>query len=443
MCTLLRRVVPFVLPSRPCQGGFRVLRFTLLGLPLLGVACSASGSSPSGASTVRPQGTTAEPGPPATVVPGTPLPTTPDGDPSFSDDDIEGVQDRCNELDAQFEKIVPSVVVLVDRSKSMFESNGDKTVRSALWDPLADALTNATDGVIPQLQSEVRFGFAAYNRDAAQATAACPSLASVPISLDNGAAISTAYAAAGVVPTDYYKWDTPTAESVRAVTAELTQFAEPGPKYLLLVTDGNPDRCDLADPQCGQDDAIAAVQAAYAAGITTFVVGIGEVAADANDPGVTGCWGRCGALHLQDLANAGSGLPVLRNTDPNFLNNCFDGRRGLNNVQIFTASYVEDPTLAGAAPYFVPDGRTALRDALGGILRQVRSCTFTLTQAVRPGQESTGNVALDAEPLSYADPDGWILTGGKDVQLQGAACERLQNQAENVQIYFPCEAYIR
>ncbi|HKO90653.1 MAG TPA: hypothetical protein VJU61_05850, partial [Polyangiaceae bacterium] len=212
----------------------RVVRSSFsLGLPLLGLlaaGCSASGSSTEG-STVIPPGVTAEPAREVTQqTPGQPVaPATPVGDPSFSDEDIEGVQDRCNELGAQFEKIVPSVVVLVDRSKSMFENNSGP-VRAALWDPLADALTNATDGVIPLLESEVRFGFAAYNSDAAQVTAACPSLASVPISLDNGAAISTAYAAAGVVPNGYYKWDTPTAESVRAVTAELTQLAEPGPK---------------------------------------------------------------------------------------------------------------------------------------------------------------------------------------------------------------------
>jgi hypothetical protein len=364
--------------------------------------------------------------------------------PDFGVEPTDTMPARCNELGAQFEKIVPSVVVLVDRSKSMFEADNDKTVRTQLWDPLADALTNAGDGVIPQLQSEVRFGFVAYNRDADAVAATCPNLQSVPVALDNGAAIASAYTAAGAVPTNYYKWDTPTAESVQAVTEQLMALPESGPKYILLVTDGNPDRCAEADPQCGQDDAIAAVQAAFAAGITTYVVGIGEVATATNDPN-SGCWGRCGALHLQDLANAGIGLPVIRNTDPTYLNNCFNGatRRGANNTQIYLASYVDDPLLAGAAPFFAPAGRAALRESIASILSGVRSCTFTLSQQVRAGKEGTGNVLLDGAPLVYGDPNGWLLTSGTDVQLQGAACTQLQNDVENVEIFFPCEAYIR
>lgn len=411
---------------------------------LAGAACDASGT-PEGAATVTtPQDTAAGTLPPAVPDPSRPPPESPAiNAPDFGVDEMTAMPARCNELGAQFEKIVPSVVVLVDRSKSMFEANGDTSVRAQLWDPLEDALTNSSDGVIPQLQSEVRFGFVAYNRDADPAAAQCPNLQNVPIALDNGAAIGGAYAAAGVVPTSYYKWDTPTAESVQAVTAELGAFAEPGPKYILLVTDGNPDRCGEPDPQCGQDDAIAAVQAAYAAGITTFVVGIGEVLAATNDPNVTGCWGRCGPLHLQDLANAGVGQPVLRNTDPQYLSNCFNNRRDANGRQVYGASYVDEAALAGSAPFFAPNGRAALRDAIASILSGVRSCTFTLKQEVRAGKESTGTVLLDGAPLVYGDPDGWVLGDGKDVQLQGAACTKLQRDVENVEIFFPCESYIR
>lgn len=412
---------------------------------LAGAACDASGTPQGTATVTTPQQTAAANLPPTVPDPAQPPPTGGIANaPDFGIDEMTAMPARCNELGAQFEKIVPSVVVLVDRSKSMFEANGDTSVRTQLWDPLEDALTNSSGGVIPQLQSEVRFGFVAYNRDADQAVAQCPNLQSVPIGLDNGAAIASAYAAAGVVPTNYYKWDTPTAESVQAVTAELAAFTEPGPKYILLVTDGNPDRCGEPDPQCGQDDAIAAVQAAYAAGVTTFVVGIGEVLAATNDSNVTGCWGRCGQLHLQDLANAGVGQPVLRNTDPTYLNNCFNGaRRDVNGKQLYLASYVDDAALAGNAPFFAPNGRAALRDAIAGILSGVRSCTFTLKQQVGAGKEATGTVLLDGKPLVYGDSDGWLLGNGTDVELQGAACAQLQKDVENVEIFFPCESYIR
>ncbi len=421
-----------------------------LAVALLAAAsagCSASGA-PEGTTTVRPGDTPRSPGtepPQGGGAPSAPSVGELSNAPNFGVDQTEGAPARCNELAAQFEKVVPSVVVLVDRSKSMFEAN-EQSVRELLWDPLEDALTNPVDGVIPQLQAEVRFGFVAYNRDD-RANATCPNLQSVSLALNNGGAISSAYAAAGVVPaprTEYYKWDTPTAESVRAVTAELTAFAQPGPKYILLVTDGNPDRCDEADPQCGQDDAIAAVQAAHVAGITTYVVGIGDIASAGASGDASGCWGRCGPLHLQDLANAGVGLPVLRNTDQNYLNNCFNGaRRDAMGVRQYLASYVDDPLLAGAAPFFAPSGRTALRDAIASILSGVRSCTFTLKQGVRAGREATGTVLLDGAAIEFGSADGWTLNGGTDIELQGAACAALQADVENVEIFFPCESYIR
>lgn len=402
--------------------------------------CDASGA-PKGTTTVRPGDIPGATGPEPEVEPFVPPPTGElSNAPDFGVEQLPSEPARCNELAAQFEKVVPSVVVLVDRSKSMFEAD-NQPVRAQLWDPLQDALTNAVDGVIPQLESEVRFGFVAYNRDD-QPNATCPNLQRVPLGLGNGPAIARAYSTAGVLPASYYKWDTPTAESVQAVTAELTAVREAGPKYILLVTDGNPDRCAEADPQCGQDDAIAAVQAAHAAGITTYVVGIGDVASASSD--VNGCWGRCGPLHLQDLANAGVGLPVLSNTDPNYLNNCFNGaRRDPTGVRQYLGRYVADPLLAGAAPFFVPSGRAALRDALASILSGVRSCTFTLKQEVRAGKEATGTVLLDDRAIEYGSPDGWTLANGTDIQLQGSACSELQADVENVEVFFPCESYIR
>lgn len=413
-------------------------------LAMASAGCSASGT-PEGTTTVRPSDT-ARAGNEQQMPPGAPQ-AAPEVElsnaPDFGLEQTAPTVARCNEVAAQFEKVVPSVVVLVDRSKSMFEANTGQSVRAQLWDPLADALTNPADGVIPQLEGEVRFGFVAYNRDD-QAGVACPNLERVPLGLGNGAAIASAYEAAGSVPQVYYKWDTPTAESVQAVTAELIAQGEPGPKYILLVTDGNPDRCAEADPQCGQDDAIAAVQAAYAAGITTYVVGIGDIAAEASSGDVNGCWGRCGPLHLRDLANAGVGLPVLRNTDPNYLNNCFNGaRRDANGVRQYLASYVDDPLLAGAAPFFAPSGRAALRDAIASILSGVRSCTFTLKQEVRAGREATGTVLLDGVPVEFGDADGWTLTNGTEIQLQGGACAELQADVSQVEIFFPCESYIR
>jgi hypothetical protein len=149
-------------------------------------------------------------------------------------------------------------------------------------------------------------------------------------------------------------------------------------------------------------------------------------------------------LHLRDLANAGVGLPVLRNTDQSYLDNCFNGaRRDAAGVHRYLATYVDDAQLAGAAPFFVPSGRAALRDAIASILSGVRSCTFTLKQPVRAGKEATGTVLLDGAAVEFGSADGWTLTNGTDIQLQGGACAELQSDVSNVEIFFPCESYIR
>ena len=72
---------------------------------------------------------------------------------------------------------------------------------------------------------------------------------------------------------------TPTAAGVKAATATLRSRATPNPKYILLATDGQPT-CTVEN---GPRDSIAAIAAARAAGLPTFVVGIATAgtAADA------------------------------------------------------------------------------------------------------------------------------------------------------------------
>jgi hypothetical protein len=123
-----------------------------------------------------------------------------EGGPDFGlMDPDEDELDGCNELALEFEKVIPTVGVLVDRSQSMFVSNGQVT-RNTLWDPLFQALTDPVIGVIPALQQDVRCGLAAYNLDASLGAAACPNQESVPIALDNAEAFASTYARAGVEP---------------------------------------------------------------------------------------------------------------------------------------------------------------------------------------------------------------------------------------------------
>lgn len=342
-----------------------------------------------------------------------------------------GTGGGCNDLEVTFEKVVPTVVLLVDRSKSMFNTNSE-SVREMLWDPLYNALMDPSAGVVKSLENEVRFGFTAFNSVDGDST--CPVLATVAPKLANHADIDMAYTAAGMIPDNYYKWDTPTGEAINQVVSELLADPDPGRKYVLLVTDGNPDTCTQRDPQCGEDVSIDAVQKAYAAGIATFAVGIGDILTSADG----GCWGRCGVEHLQDLANAGAGQAVLRNTDQDFINTCT--QKDNMGAPIYVAQYVDDPALAGTAPYYTASDPAALQTTLTELIAQVRSCSFEMNALVDLDRADLGTVTIDGTPIPYQDPNGWQMQNEYTVELVGEACQQIQSDdTGGLFISFPCE----
>lgn len=335
----------------------------------------------------------------------------------------------CDDLSIQTYELVPTVVVLVDTSSSMFDA------RAKLWDPLFNALMDPTAGVIAKLQSKVRFGFTSYKSVTRPAgTTTCPVLESTDLKINNYDTIKAKYTEVGTTPTTDFKWETPTGASVAEVAKSLAAFQPdpPGPKFILLVTDGDPDTCAVRDPQCGQDDSIKAVQDAYAAGIGTFVIGIGDILNS------SGSNMRVGVAHLQDVANAGAGQPVAPNTQEYLYSQCVAGA-GL------TATYAADVASAGKAPYYTvsaADGKTAqtqLASAIEASLAQTRSCTFNMDAQVK-GDASLGTLTLDGNPLPYGDPNGWTL--GADltsVTISGTACDGWKKNGGKINVVFPCK----
>jgi len=70
---------------------------------------------------------------------------------------------------------------------------------------------------------------------------------------------------------------TPTAAAIQTAVAYMQSLTDQNPKFLMLVTDGAPTCAGTidglsADPAQAQADAVAAINAAYAAGFPTFVV---------------------------------------------------------------------------------------------------------------------------------------------------------------------------
>jgi hypothetical protein len=262
--------------------------------------------------------------------------------------------------------------------------------------------------VVASLEHAVRFGFVAYT----SGQGACPTLVDVPFALGNHAAIEAIYATLASKPP--FKADTPTGAAVAAGNAALEAVAEPGPKVIVLATDGEPDNCAHPDPQCGQDESIAAVQAAWATGIATYVIGIGN---------------EVGAKHLGDLANAGAGLAVAE-PDAAFVNTCLN-----SGIAQKTAEYTSGTP--GGAQAYQPADQAALEADLAAIIAGVRSCSFVLQAEVDPARAGECEVVLDQQPLAYEED--WRLNGPSDLEVVGDACDAIQSESQAIAIACPCD----
>lgn len=319
----------------------------------------------------------------------------------------------CNDLRVDFEQVVPNVLIVLDRSGSMFEhAYGTSSNR---WDGVGQALLGDNSSVVAELQNRVAFGLLTYTSHTAQQQ--CPVLSEVAPELGNLPQLKALYEEQSVRPA--FKADTPTGAAITAAHQRLAKLPADQPRHILLVTDGEPDDCRTADPQCGQDLAVAATQAAYADGISMSVVGI------SND--VT-------HRHLQDLANAGSGQPVQQ-PDMQYVYRCINP-----GFASLTADYAPASGQEGSAKVYQPDGAAGLEEALHALVRGVADCGFQLAGAVNLDQVQHGTVVLDGTSLVYQDSDGWQMRNPRVVELLGAACSRAKTASEQLVISFPCDA---
>ena len=210
--------------------------------------------------------------------------------------------DGCINQSVGWEGLPPTVLLLIDTSGSMSENFPEGQKQTTRWSVLRDALMDAKTGAVKSLQSSVRLSAMWYSSQHGSGPGkVCPILTpqpAMPLALNNYNAINAVYQVSEP------NKDTPTPESIRAATAELAAFKEPGPKYILLVTDGLPDTCE--DPDANAVDAaparqvvanqasVKATQDAYAQGVGLIIMGVSnDIAPD----------------HLQQMANAGAGKP--------------------------------------------------------------------------------------------------------------------------------------
>jgi hypothetical protein len=342
-----------------------------------------------------------------------------------------GGQVACQDLTVVPTPVIPTVLILVDNSSSMFET------MPPAWPDLKAALMDP-GGPVETLQEKIRFGFVSYKGATVASTegaAACADMTNrVLPALNNHAAIKTVYDSITWSPGT--KWETPTGHAIGIATGILAADnpMPPSPKFILLVTDGNPNTCATLDPQCGQDIAIRAAQTAFAPpnDIQTIVFGVGDIVAQPNNGCPTS--GRCGSLHLQDMANAGVGNPVQAPADNFRYESC-------NIGQMLTATYLPQGMAATVnEPFSTASNRAELAMKLSSKLTNVVSCTIQLDATVNATADpALARITVGGAAVPYNTMDGWILESTRDkITLQGAACTTFREGAP-VNVVFPCQ----
>lgn len=294
--------------------------------------------------------------------------------------------DVCASTDVDLGHQLPTVLLLVDQSGSMDAMFGT----SDRWQTLRTALMDPAMGIVNTLQAQVRFGLTLFS--GLNGAAPCPTLTNVAPALNNFGPIDMAYPE----PTTAILDDTPTGESIDAAAKILQAVTEPGPKVIVLATDGEPDTCATPDPQTPQakEVAVKAAQDAFAAGIFTFYISVGAEVSDA---------------HATEMANVGQGYP---RTD---------------TMQRF----------------YRANDQAALAKAFSTIVDGVRTCSFQLNGTVKSGDEGTGTVTLDGAVLPLNDPNGWRLSSPTTVEFVGKACDTVKDKNDHkVAAKFPCGSII-
>ena len=349
----------------------------------------------------------------------------------------------CQQLSVVPTPQVPTVELLVDTSSSMF------TTSPTAWSVLYTALMDPTKGAVQALQDKIRFGFASFEglMGSSETDPACATMTTVPPGEMNYSAIDAVYSKIGAGydlqhPTPM-KWETPTDYAIAYAANILTKYMPdpPGKKYILLVTDGNPNTCQKTDPQCGQDFAIKAAQDAFTQGIGLFILGIGDIVAQPNNGCPTSA--RCGLDHLQDMANAGVGAPVqpAPSCDDPTSTSCQYKYSGCNPDNTLVATYTPSAPDVGV-PYHVDtaaaDAQTKLTAALSELLSDAINCTVSM-DAMVTGDASLGIVTVGGAAEKYNDANGWALdTAATSVVLQGTACTSFRS-GQDLSITFPCD----
>ncbi|MGC4092990.1 MAG: VWA domain-containing protein [Polyangiaceae bacterium] len=345
----------------------------------------------------------------------------------------------------------PSTVYLVvDRSGSMFDCVSTTGTPEPLCSNAADTtwniLKSAVLPIVQARQADVRFGFASFTGTYPGAGGTCPIIDRVAPALNNYGAISTLYnglplssgsLAAGT------KFESPTSVALDLVGAQLKTDTTPGEKFVLLLTDGEPDYCDDGDPLCPVDSVVASLQRLKKQGVTTLVFGIQ--------------WQYLGSplATLQAFANAGAGESTTLSLTgaTNIYDSCSlrpgwaADRVAAQKPAVRETTLGEYGTVAGPSKAFTPaTDQTSLSNAIGGAVSGVKSCTVSLSSVYgKPTQlDSTKlnlvDIKLDGVSIALNAVSGWSLPSAGEIRMNGAACDSFRNTNKALTFNIGCAA---
>lgn len=373
-----------------------------------------------------------------TILPGVGLPP---------DEEVAG----CQQASRSFDPEIPTVFILVDRSNSMFSGNPSP------WEPLRDGVLQ----VIDELQGGVRFAFSAFTGENG---GVCPDMQITDPALNNYGEISSQYMSLGQATLlNPNNRETPTLPALDAAARTLWNDTGTGGKYILYVTDGEPDYCDDGPPVCPTDSVTAKIQQlalgldneqASNTPIQTFVFGI-ETTTTTIPPAT-----------LQAFANAGSSEPVaFIAQDANAIFDPCQGVDGwldsymLTNKPIDPASgrpvrgntTADYSAVGGTAQVYRPDptDQEALVAEIRSALAGVKSCEFSLGEdgvevdLSRTDLGEQAHILLNGQAIPLDDTNGWHLLDASTVELVGSACDTWRAPVEtSIDFDFPCDIII-
>ena len=385
--------------------------------------------------------------------------TSPAGDAAVTDA-------ACQMATVKFMPTIPTVTLLVDRSGSMFHcltGNTGDAVCADMANTSWSNLKTAVESVMTQLDAQVRFGFQTVWGTNPVGGGMCPSLQGmatdyVAPALNNAAAISKLYDSLAFPPNSTstgMKFESPASESIAVASKALQADTAPGSKYILFITDGQPDYCDDSNSLCAPDSVVYQLQAAATAGVNTIVFGVQTPLFDLA-PGV-----------LQAYANAGAGEPTLPpvkmgGTANDFYDQCSgvagwaadltaSGKPAARGSTLGTYSTMMGPTM----PYQPSASNLSqLVTQLTAAINGVKSCTFDLGNVggqsikVDLNQLASAHVCLssscpDSSEVPQDATNGWSMASATQLTLNGTACDKWRMPANNdISFDFPCKSII-